>query len=333
MQWWKVAVGVAASVATICPLFGADAPSGDQMHMRQAGVLHIYSIGKIEPDAWKRFTDDQQKANIDGLKQFAEKGMNDAKVTLPLLETPHFLIYCDASAAVAQEQANLLESSYKTLVSFFNISSAAHGKDNAQGADVWRGKALIFLCRDENRYDKLIPAIHPPGELPEAVVLNGNGSVDIAMPSVETPHEKRVLIFAMVEGFLFRYHAPTPLPSWIADGLSTSLADTTPIKGDTPAVGMIHDPEGRTTLDGRSIDYLKGHDLDDVLDDNDNSAVTRIVCDSLTTYMVRRARYRYPTFILAMKDGVDVETALKKKYGMDRKQLKAEYLNYLSRLR
>jgi hypothetical protein len=333
MQWWKVAFFVAAVSAMVRPLFADDAPPDDRMHLRQAGVLHIYSVGTIEPDAWKHFTPDQQKANVEGLKQFAEKGMRDIGTPMPLLETPHFLIYCGEGAKTAQEQAGLLEISYRTLVNFFNITSGSFGKEKAQGPDVWRGKALIFLCRDEDRYHKLMSAIHPPGEEPEAIVLNGNGSVDIAMPSVDTPHEKRVLIFAMVEGFLFRYHSPKPLPAWITDGLSTSLADTTPIEGDTPAVGMIRDPEGRMTLDGMSINYLKGHNLDDILDDNDNEPMTRVVCDSLTTFMVRRMRYRYPTFILGLKDGMEVEKALKQKYGLDRVELKSEYLNYLSRLR
>jgi hypothetical protein len=340
MRFPPIYFGIVGWCFLLFPMLAAadgNAPADDAgPACRVVAKLHVYTIGDIDPHAWTHFTDEQQSAAVAGLKQFAEKNIAAANVSMPLFETPHFLIYSDAGSRRAREYGISLEDAYKLLVSYFkpDLSPAsASGRSKGQGTTIWRGKALIFLFRDNNGLQTLMPAIHPGEDQSYSITLNGNGSVDFGGVASDEEMDRRWMLLAMTEGFLYRFRSPAMMDPWVNDGLSATFCDGTPVNGHIRPTGVLRDADGTLSADGRAADWVKSHDLSEIFDATDALGGKLVVFDSVTTFMVRSNPRRYAQFIVSLKDGMKTDQALKEKYGADADALKQRYLDYLSRLK
>src|SRR4029079_13478568 len=98
--------------------------------------------GVVDPSAWGKQTDEQQKESVATLKAFAAQASQDSGIRLAPYETNFFLVYSDLPTNEAQKWVGVLDAMYQRLSGLFGVQ---------KNENLWHGKALIFIfSRDDD---------------------------------------------------------------------------------------------------------------------------------------------------------------------------------------
>jgi len=160
---------------------------------------------------WGKLTEEEQADAIKELKAFADGTRKGKAGELRLLETKFFLFYTDLPATEAENWAGLLDRMYARLAELFAVE-----KD----ANVWRGKALVFVFSKADDYRTFQLESHhtDPGKSAGMCHERSDGFVHIAFyrqpKDLDFAH---VLVHESVHGFIHRYRGPVHVPSWAND--------------------------------------------------------------------------------------------------------------------
>src|SRR5439155_26581439 len=183
-------------------------------------------VGRVDERAWGMLTDEQQAAEVERLKAFAETAGKRIGRNLSLHETQYFLFYSDLSPRDAANWAGLLDRMYARLAELFGVKKQ-EGDSHAY-ANVWYGKALVFVFQSADDYRQFQVRVHQTDPASSAGMCHcfGDGKVHIAFyrqpNGLSCAH---VLVPESVHGFVHRYRGAATVPSWANEGLAEVIAD------------------------------------------------------------------------------------------------------------
>ena len=274
----------------------------------QAGTTEV-----IE-NAWPVLTDEEQAASVAELKKFAEDSATKLDRPLRLLETKYFLFSSDLSPKEALNWAGLLDRMYARLAEMFAVP---------KGANIWRGKALVFVFQrkqDYQRYEREMVDTDP-GTSAGMCHSFSNGIVKIAF--YRQPEElefAHVLVHESVHGFIHRYRTPVPVPSWANEGLAETIAtDLVPQRGRRDTVKTAA-REGLQQHRGEMTSFFSAEHID---------AWQYPVAEMMCTFMIQAGSKNYVDFIKAIKDGKTSDDALASGFKAPRDRLVAVFGKWL----
>jgi hypothetical protein len=330
-----VAFGLAACTSVRADDVNVNVTQGDNVILRYTYRVMARSIETVDPDAWKPIVDKQQAQNVKSLKEFAEKALVDNKITLGLVETPHFLIYTDLTAMDANQDAMLLESGYAVMGRILNLTPAPGPKPKTQGTNLFRGKMVYFIFRETRAHNaqQFALKLHPTeqdsvlsdqlNDGPWAVLtMNGNGACDVVAAADNNMNSQFPLVRSMAIASLYRYHSPKPLPLWIQDGVAFGVAGSIAYTPDTASdPNRVQDRQRQLDQNSKMVLNRFGKDVDYFLDPNPHVDECSMLYDDLVTFMYHQSSARFDAFLLGMKDGLDWQKSLETKYGINRDRL------------
>ena len=255
---------------------------------------------------WPRLNRTQQQQAIDQLKKYAQETQDTLHTSLGSFETEYFLFCSDLAPVEARQWASLLDRMYDRLAETFAVTPHRN---------IWRGKALIFVYRNEKdymRYEREIVKSDPTGTAGMCVSYP-DGSVKIAF--YRQPDQMlfaHVLVHESVHGFIHRYRTPIPVPGWANEGLAEMIAtDLVPQKG-RPAMVRERAASGLRDHQGRLGSFFNGKGIE---------GWQYPVAEQITIFMVTQSKPGYVKFINGIKEGLEVDQALSERYGAPRERL------------
>jgi len=256
-------------------------------------------------EEWPRLNKTQQQQAIEELKKYAQQSQDKLHTSLGAFETEYFLFCSDLAPIEARKWASLLDRMYDRLAETFAVTPHRN---------IWRGKALIFVYRNEKdyiRYEKEMAQTDPTGTAGMCHTFS-DGAVKIAF--YRQPDEMlfaHILVHESVHGFIHRYRTPVHVPSWANEGLAETIAtDLVPQNGR------------RNQVREQAVAGIRDHrgHLEKFFDDR-IEAWQYPVAEELTTFMISQSKQGYVRFINGIKDGLSVDDALAQKYGAPRPRL------------
>jgi len=268
-------------------------------------VLTLSAPLRAAVEEWPRLNKTEQQQAIDELKKYAQETQDTLHTSLGAFETEYFIFCSDLSPNEARQWASLLDRMYDRLAETFAVTPHRN---------IWRGKALIFVYRNEKdylRYEREIAKTDPTGTAGMCVAYP-DGSVKIAFyRQPDALLFAHVLVHESVHGFIHRYRTPEHVPSWANEGLAETIAtDLVPQKGRRndvrqEAISGIRDHKGH--LGKFFTDRIEGWQYP--------------VAEELTTFMIAQSKAGYVKFINGIKEGLSTDDALSQRYGAPRDRL------------
>ena len=255
---------------------------------------------------WPRLNKTQQQQAIDELKKYAQETQDTLHTSLGSFETEYFLFCSDLNPAEGRQWAALLDRMYDRLAQTFAV---------APHRNIWRGKALIFVYRNEKdymRYEREIAKADPTGTAGMCAAYP-DGSVKIAF--YRQPDQllfAHVLVHESVHGFIHRYRTPIPVPGWANEGLAEWIAtDLVPQRGRRESV-KANAASGIREHQGKLGAFFNGKQIE---------GWQYPVAEQLTGFMVAQSKPGYVKFINGIKEGLETDEALRDRYGAPRERL------------
>jgi hypothetical protein len=324
---WIGLLAVYAILWPIRPAAGDDAPNppAQPSEDRRVWKIDIHPTGTIDPTAWQPLSDDQQKANLVDIQRKARDAFRQADVKMHLDVTPHFLIYHQLPMQQGmmdqpdQAFGQYLEQGYNNLVMLFGLRNG-----EGQGANVWRGRAVVYLMSNWSECDSLLRQLHPSqSQLRQpCLTLSGDGTVDLVIFHGDGGiGDYRNGVLAMTVGFLYRLHSPKPVPAWIETGLPAAVADSMQYQ---PRWQNGQPPPPPALAHAQMIaaeDLAIMNDLGALLDEDKPTYPDFSVYESLSAYMLQKNHLHFGALVMEMKDGKNWKDSLEPKFGMDFKKL------------
>jgi hypothetical protein len=293
-------------------------------------------VGKVRSGPWPPLTEEQRAARVAELKKFAEEAGRKLNKELRLYETKYFLFYSDLPVQEAQNWAGLLDRMYVRLAELFGVeretaaaisaagagTRGAAGPRNAAGtrggrgdyANVWEGKALVFVFQSADDYRRFQQVVHKTDAGGSAGMCHcfGDGRVHIAFfRQGEELTFAHVLVHESVHGFIHRFRTPATVPSWANEGLAEVIASEL-----VPRAGRANLRRRRAQDELRSRGELGG-----MLDAKHIEPWQYPVAETLCAYMIEQNKRRYVDFVIGIKEGLTWEQSLEQRYKAPRERL------------
>lgn len=280
-------------------------------------------IGKPGTSAWPALTEQQRAKEVSALTTFAEAAAKKLGSALALYETKYFLFYSDLPPQDARNWAGLLDRMYARLAELFGVAREPNpgtGRAAARGeyANVWDGKALVFVFQDPDDYRRFQRIVHNTDAGSSAGMCHcfGDGRVHIAVHRQADPLTfAHVLVHESVHGFIHRFRSPAVVPSWANEGLAEVIASEL-----VPRPGR---PKERQLM-ARQFLQTRGA-LGGMLDARHIESWQYPVAETLCSYMIQQDRRRYVDFIIGIKEGLTWEASLEQRYQAPRDRLVAAF--------
>ncbi|MBI1367374.1 MAG: hypothetical protein GC162_01835 [Planctomycetes bacterium] len=281
------------------PVDGAAA--GGAMVQAGAGGAGPQVVGNVDSKFWGPMGDAEQAESVKVLKEFADQTTTQIDPNLKLYETEYFLFYTDLDAREAHNWEGLLDKMYSRLLRMFNLPA---------NSNIWRGKALVFVFREEAKYHQFQAQMHGTNSIGTAGMCHsfGNGFVHIAF--YRQPDDLKfahVLVHESVHGFVHRYRSPVNVVSWINEGLAEWIAyDLVPVpKAEAKMDSQLGAATLRDTHSFRGMfeaEHIAGWQYPVTLD--------------FTRFMINYKRTGYVDFINTIKEGTPWDQSFEKSFGM-----------------
>jgi hypothetical protein len=268
------------------------------------------TIGDIQKQFWGPQTPEQQAAAVAELKAFAEKTQKEMGKSLRLNETAYFLFYSDLDEREAKNWSSNLDGMYAELARLFQVEKKAN---------IWRGKALVFVFRTASDYRRFQMTMHQtdPGESAGMCHTYGNGIVHVAFYRQEDELRfAHVLFHESAHGFLHRYRSHVHVPSWANEGLAEWIARKLLQEmrvSDEKLVREIQRREKEARYHAQLwIRQMGG--IGDFFDAPHIDGWQYNIAEMMTTFLIGESQKNYVAFINGIKDGLTWEEALETKY-------------------
>jgi len=261
------------------------------------------------------------------LKTFAEEAAKKLNKPLQLHETKYFLFYSDLPPQDSRNWAGLLDRMYGKLAELFGVerdaragagSAVSPSSGRGDYANVWDGKALVFVFQSADDYRRFQLVIHntDPGTSAGMCHCFGDGRVHIAF--YRQPDQltfAHVLVHESVHGFIHRFRTPAVVPSWANEGLAEVIAAEL-----VPQPGRPKERELASKMGLQSRPELGG-----MFEAKHIQPWQYPVAETLCSYMIQQNRRGYVDFIVGIKDGLTWEQSLEQRYKAPRDRLVAAY--------
>ncbi|MEM9345439.1 MAG: hypothetical protein AAGB26_02355 [Planctomycetota bacterium] len=271
-------------------------------------------IGTADPQLWGELSDETMKQGVETLRGFAVRTQRELGIEMQLYESERLLLLTDVDAKVVKElSANLAEA----------YQAAAELLGDNPNDNIFVGKCLIALFDQRVDYIRFQHQLHDTDGRGTGGLCHGfgNGHVHIAAFKRSNPRQtNHVVVHEFVHAYLHRYRSPTPLDDWINEGLAEHLAHQI-----EPPPGQNLYLKSRLLLEGKQglgEGFYDGPNL---------SAWQYDIAGALTGYLIERGDKAYPKFISAIKQGAEVDEALKTIYRMTPAKLTQRFKQRLDR--
>ena len=295
------------------------APTGAGAGAGTAGGPQM--IGAAQAGAWPPLTEEQRAKKVEELKAFAADAGTKLKKELLLRETKYFLFYSDLPVDEAQNWAGLLDRMYARLAELFAVPREAKSPGAGRGdyANVWLGKALVFVFQNPDDYRRFQMVVHKTPAGPSAGMCHcfGDGRVHIAFYKQQDELTfAHVLVHESVHGFIHRFRTPAHVPSWANEGLAEVIAsELVPRKGRATERQLI----AKQQLESR------GEDMGGLFTVKHIEGWQYPVAETMCAYMIQQNKRRYVDFIVGIKEGLTWEQSLEQRYKAPRDRLVRAY--------
>jgi len=243
----------------------------------------------------------QQKRRLDAINE--KLGMK-----LRLAETPHYLVFSDADAAMTSQFVRWSETLYASLGAQFGIDPQER---------VWDGKCILIVFRSRSKFQEFARVFdennaadagaffaweHYEAGMPECV--------HIGIPLDERDPKRLQELFAHegTHAFFQLYHKPVDLPLWLNEGLAEYMTVVNDANLRSPKMA----PAVAAARAGTTIQPLLRAATGDDLKIQEYS-----VAFSLVDYLQQAGKAKFRKFITLLKDGKDQNAAMKAAYGFD----------------
>jgi hypothetical protein len=230
-------------------------------------------------------------------------------VKLRLSETPHYLLFSDADAAMTAQFMKWSEALYTSLGAQFGIEPKER---------IWDGKCILIIFRSRAKFQEFARRFdennaanagaffawehYEEGNLPECV--------HICIPLDERDPKRLQELFAHegTHAFFQLFHRPVELPLWLHEGLAEYMT-------------VVNDPNLRAPKTAPAVAAARsGMPLQRLLDARTGTDL-RIqeysVAFTLVDYLQQAGKGRFRKFITLLKDGKGQDAAMKTAYGFD----------------
>jgi hypothetical protein len=263
---------------------------------------------------WGPQSDEDQAKAVEVLKAFAGTTPKHKDGSLGLYETKYFLFYSDLNREEAEHWAALLDKMYDRLAELFAVP---------KGANIWRGKCLIFVYAKPADYHAHQMKMYQTDSEGSAGMCHsfGNGFVHVAFyRQREELQFAHVLVHESVHGFIHRYRSHVYLPNWANEGLAEVIAAELVPQKPRQTGRRAQAVQGVRENGGVGANFYSARNIE---------AWQYPVAENLTAYMIAQNKRGYVAFINGVKDGIPAEDALAKQFGASRDRLTAAYIESL----
>jgi hypothetical protein len=277
-------------------------------------------VGGVQKGAWPPLTEEQRAARVAELREFAGEAGKKLRKELALEETKYFLFYSDLPPDEAANWAGLLDRMYARLAELFAVEREprAPGAGRGDYANIWSGKALVFVFREASDYHRFEQVVHNTPSEGTAGLCHcfGDGRVHIAFFRQADPLTfAHVLVHESVHGFIHRFRTAAHVPSWVNEGLAEVIAsELVPRNGRAKQREL----QARQQLERRA-------DLGGMMDAKHIDSWAYPVAETLCAYMIRQNKRNYVDFIAGIKEGLTWEQSLEQRYKAPRDRLARAY--------
>ncbi len=176
---------------------------------------------------WQTLSEEEIAAFVAREKEFVASVLDYLQVEMRLIETEHYLFYTDAEPREVTRMSILLENMYRRLSQMLDIPPQVN---------IWKGKALIFLCSEEELYHRIERDIFKnPNSRGTAGVCHSfaTGEVRIVFTMMQDRWNlQHLLVHETTHGFLHRYRSARPIPNWLNEGIAEYLATRLVVQSD-----------------------------------------------------------------------------------------------------
>jgi hypothetical protein len=285
------------------------------------GALSADDITFTPPDGW---INPDRSINHELVVEAQKKRLSiineRLSLRLALAETPHFLIFSNASAAATNQIVKNCELLYANPCIQFAIDRKEH---------VWAGKCIILLFQTEAQFADY-------GRKFEFMMREGSGgycSIQLS-PEIDTRFVKivifiggqsdkrmrQVLVHEGTHAFFGLFRRGPNMPIWVDDGVAYYME-------------VVNDPaEGPARWQAVKNAIKAGASFAPNLDTR--AAPLADATDAVYTmvdFLLKLGAPQFKDFLTLLKSGKDQDTAMKAVYGFDRSQFLLQWQEYVLR--
>jgi len=227
---------------------------------------------------------------------------------LRLSETPHYLVFSDADAAMTAQFMKWSEALYGSLGAQFGIDPKER---------IWDGKCILLLFRSRPKFQEFAKVFdannaanagaffaweHYEAGMPECV--------HIGIPLDERDPKRLQELFAHegTHAFFQLYYKPVELPLWLHEGLAEYMT-------------VVNDSNLRAAKTAPAVTAARAatplHHLFTAATGDDLKIQEYCAAFTLVDYLQQAGKARFRKFITLLKDGKKQDAAMKEAYGFD----------------
>ena len=228
---------------------------------------------------------------------------------LRLSETPHYLVFSDADAAITAQFMKWSEELYESLGAQFGIEPKER---------IWDGKCILLVFRSRPKFQEFAKVFdennaanagaffawehYDEGNLPECV--------HISIPLDDRDPKRLQELFAHegTHAFFQLFYRPVELPLWLHEGLAEYMT----VINDTSLRAPKTAPAVAAARAGLPLKRLFAAATGD-----DLKIQEYCVAFTLVDYLQQSGKARFRKFITLLKDGKKQDAAMKEAYGFD----------------
>ncbi len=263
---------------------------------------------------WQSLSEKELATFIEKEKEFVAAVLEYLDVEMRLIETEHYLFYTNADPREVTKMSVLLENMYRRLSQMLDVPPEVN---------IWKGKALVFLCADAELYHRIEREIFKnPRTEGTAGICHAyrTGEVRICFMMTQDPWDLRhLLVHETTHGFLHRYRSPRVVPNWLNEGLAEYMGTRLVVQSN---FNRYRRNEGRRELARRNS-------FEGALDRPNIPFWFYGVSLQLVEMLMQKDREGVFHMLRDIKDGMPWEESLMKRYELTPEQMAEELRKYL----
>ncbi|MEM7577256.1 MAG: hypothetical protein AAF328_07245 [Planctomycetota bacterium] len=275
---------------------------------RHANVVP-QNVGELQAQFWGDLSPELMSSSVEELKQEAQQAQQEMGLQLRLYEDDNFLVYTDLPAKEAKNWTGLLDDMYERLIETFDLP---------KGKNIFRGKCLIYILRDQSDYYRLCAVALKFNAMGSAGVCQSRGDGYAVVAFYRQPNTldfAHVLVHEAVHAFVHRYRSHPFIPSWVNEGLAEHIAHKlVQNRGFGQSNFASNEHDARRWL--RHYGSMRG-----MFNARPIAGWQYPVAGQLCGFMIAQSPKRYKAFIDALKDGKPWSVALVEDYGITPERL------------
>ena len=285
-------------------------PSAGSPERKSAGETRGGGAIAGEVPRWPTMTDADHRAALENAKKFAERAYQLVSNSLTASETRYFMFYTDLDADEAARWRSLLDRMYDRMCNMFGVEI---------GTNIWRGKAAVFVYKNEVDYHKFLDVMFNHQAATSAGMCYSRSDGDVTIVFYRQPRDMEfatVLVHESSHGFLHRYRTPVSVQSWANEGLAEWIA------ADLVPESLY--PKMRRSAAKQMLRQWK-HMGPSFFSARNIAGNQYGIAFTFTEFLIQADRVKYVNFINGCKAGLDSVVSLERSYGAPLEEIVAMY--------